>query len=334
MLLLNGYLAVAWQECYHPAVRGAMAVYRHFLRNCRIMEFLREMDEPFCRLAESVSFDYLWGVSLSGRTHIDQRDWECWPQTLVGQLRGGTVDIEFADGRRVTIRSGSAYCIPCGSAHRYVITGGAHFAFCNAHVRYRFLEGPDILRRIPVPVCIRGTAAQAIGAACRRLLSAHQSAGSILGRLAARQNGAAALLAVFADLSDADATLRAWLSDTGRLRPVLCRIHADFAQPLRRGELARMLHLSEAHFHEIFQASMGAAPMEYVKHVRLEHARHLLSVTDDPVGHIGAQCGYPDPFHFTHVFTEASGQSPRAYRNSVRAALRMYEESRGICRRR
>jgi transcriptional regulator GlxA family with amidase domain len=59
---------------------------------------------------------------------------------------------------------------------------------------------------------------------------------------------------------------------------------------------------------------MGCAPRDYLKHVRIEHAKTLVATTGLSVTEIAARCGYPDPAHFTRQFRECTGMSPRECR--------------------
>jgi transcriptional regulator GlxA family with amidase domain len=50
----------------------------------------------------------------------------------------------------------------------------------------------------------------------------------------------------------------------------------------------------------------------------LERARRLLAETDLPISEVGARVGYENQSHFTKIFHEATGLTPRAFREAVR----------------
>ena len=92
-------------------------------------------------------------------------------------------------------------------------------------------------------------------------------------------------------------------------------IDERFADEVRVDELAASLFLSAGRFTQVFDGVMGCTPREYLKHVRLGHAKTLLESTDLAVGIIASRCGYADAAHFTRQFREYVGQSPRDYRS-------------------
>jgi AraC-like DNA-binding protein/mannose-6-phosphate isomerase-like protein (cupin superfamily) len=91
-------------------------------------------------------------------------------------------------------------------------------------------------------------------------------------------------------------------------------IDEQFADPIRVDELASSFFLSPGRFTEVFRSVMGCAPRDYLKHVRIEHAKTLVATTGLSVTEIAARCGYPDPAHFTRQFRECTGMSPRECR--------------------
>ena len=91
-------------------------------------------------------------------------------------------------------------------------------------------------------------------------------------------------------------------------------IDEHFAESVRVDELATSFFLSPGRFTEVFRATMGCAPRDYITHIRIEHAKTLLSGSNLTVTSIAGLCGYPDPAHFTRQFRERVGKSPRQFR--------------------
>ncbi|OGV75335.1 MAG: hypothetical protein A3K19_18345 [Lentisphaerae bacterium RIFOXYB12_FULL_65_16] len=85
---------------------------------------------------------------------------------------------------------------------------------------------------------------------------------------------------------------------------------------LTRGELARVAHLSEAHFGRQFRREVGVTPLQYVTRLRVARACELLDRTRLNVEEVGRAAGFGDPFHFSRTFRKSVGVSPRAYRNA------------------
>jgi len=51
--------------------------------------------------------------------------------------------------------------------------------------------------------------------------------------------------------------------------------------------------------------------------LRIERARRLLAETDLPITDVGAQVGYNSQSHFTKIFREATGMTPKAFRDAA-----------------
>ncbi|MDX6684135.1 MAG: hypothetical protein QOF86_263, partial [Baekduia sp.] len=56
-----------------------------------------------------------------------------------------------------------------------------------------------------------------------------------------------------------------------------------YAQPLDVASLARLVHVSEAHFIRTFRATFGETPHRYLQRRRVERAMYLLRETQRPV---------------------------------------------------
>ena len=92
-----------------------------------------------------------------------------------------------------------------------------------------------------------------------------------------------------------------------------------FAEPVRIEQLARLVFLSPDRFTEVFVAAMGQSPRDYLKHLRLECAKNLLSTTTTPIARIGLLSGFSDPAYFARIFKENVGVSPRLWRDSCKS---------------
>lgn len=88
-------------------------------------------------------------------------------------------------------------------------------------------------------------------------------------------------------------------------------------EPITLGDLARAADVSKAHITRVFQASLGVSPVEALRHLRLDRAVSLLTRTNLPIQEIAENTGFPNPFHFSKVFSATYGRSPRAFRQAV-----------------
>ena len=78
--------------------------------------------------------------------------------------------------------------------------------------------------------------------------------------------------------------------------------------------LAEVCGLNRSYFSKIFREVMGCPPQEFLIRLRLSKAADQLKGTENSIGAIAAQCGYPNQLHFTRAFHKRYGMSPREWR--------------------
>ncbi|MEM5500448.1 AraC family transcriptional regulator [Ahrensia kielensis] len=98
-----------------------------------------------------------------------------------------------------------------------------------------------------------------------------------------------------------------------QLSSALHRIHADAAQALSIGELARDAGMSRSGFFERFRKEVGSTPMEYVTAWRMAVARDLLLRGGLSNNEIALRVGYGSASAFGMVFSRHHGFSPSAF---------------------
>jgi AraC-like DNA-binding protein len=96
-------------------------------------------------------------------------------------------------------------------------------------------------------------------------------------------------------------------------------IDRSFAAPLDVAALARVAHVSTAHFARQFRAVFGETPHRYLQRRRLERAMELLRDTDLSVTEVCLDVGFASLGTFSRTFSAVVGESPSAYRERTRA---------------
>jgi len=91
-------------------------------------------------------------------------------------------------------------------------------------------------------------------------------------------------------------------------------IDGSYAEPLDVRTLARIAHVSEAHFIRTFRATFGETPNRYLQRRRVERAMWLLRTTDRTVTDICMDVGFASLGTFSRVFRDIVGEPPSAYR--------------------
>jgi AraC-like DNA-binding protein len=85
-------------------------------------------------------------------------------------------------------------------------------------------------------------------------------------------------------------------------------------QPLTISELADWVHMSPSALSQRFTRVTGQSPYQYLKRLRLERARQLLS-SGVPVIEAALSVGYASPSHFSCEFKRKFGQTPGSVRH-------------------
>jgi AraC-like DNA-binding protein len=102
------------------------------------------------------------------------------------------------------------------------------------------------------------------------------------------------------------------------LMPVVQHVDRHYAAPISIADMAALAGLSSTHFNRRFRHLLRMTPSQYLRTVRVQHARGLLTTTDKPLAEIAALTGFTDQSHFTRRFRETTGLTPDAYRRRFR----------------
>lgn len=122
------------------------------------------------------------------------------------------------------------------------------------------------------------------------------------------QSHAMALVALATNRPGESQPAPAWLDEVKRT------LESRFDEPLRFEELAANVGLHPVYLSRAFRRHTGMAMSEYVRSLRLRHARHLLSATSWPLASISAESGFADASHLCRVFADAHGVTAKTFR--------------------
>jgi AraC-like DNA-binding protein len=102
------------------------------------------------------------------------------------------------------------------------------------------------------------------------------------------------------------------------LFPVIRHIDRHYAGTVSMDDMAKRAGLSTTHFNRRFRQLLRMTPLNYLRAVRVQHARGLLTTTDKPLAEIATLTGFSDQSHFTRRFRQTTGLTPDAYRRRFR----------------
>lgn len=101
-----------------------------------------------------------------------------------------------------------------------------------------------------------------------------------------------------------------------RVKRVIDQMRRCLDQELPLSRLAEMTGLSRSQLVRTFRHATGVPPHQFLRGLRIEKAQKLLEQTDLPVIEVALNCGFGQPGHFATAFREATGMSPRAWRQA------------------
>lgn len=107
------------------------------------------------------------------------------------------------------------------------------------------------------------------------------------------------------------------ISDS-RVRFVIGFMNANLQRRIPLTELASVANLSAPYFCRLFASQTGLSPGEYLRRLRMEKARHLLTTSFLRIKEVMAMVGYDTKSHFARHFKRSFGLTPSDYRNASR----------------
>lgn len=106
------------------------------------------------------------------------------------------------------------------------------------------------------------------------------------------------------------------LNQHDRIQQSIRYMRNHLTEKLSLENIASHVGLSVSQFCALFKKKTSRTPLDYLTHLKIQHASRLLDFSTLRVNEIALQVGYQDPFYFSRTFTKIMGQSPKAYRNS------------------
>lgn len=100
-------------------------------------------------------------------------------------------------------------------------------------------------------------------------------------------------------------------------------IASHYAEPHPVQRMAEFAQLHPRTFARRFHAATGRSPLDYVHALRVEEAKQMLEVGEEPVDEVAAAVGYENPAAFRRLFQKLAGTTPAAYRRKF-AALALH----------
>ena len=94
-------------------------------------------------------------------------------------------------------------------------------------------------------------------------------------------------------------------------------IDSHYDQPVTLASLAQQTHLSVSHFRSEFKRYFNMPAIDYLIRVRMQAAAHHLGDCNRSITEVARLAGYENLFHFSRLFKQRFGMSPKAMRKKI-----------------
>jgi AraC-like DNA-binding protein len=101
-----------------------------------------------------------------------------------------------------------------------------------------------------------------------------------------------------------------------RLTRVVQHVRNNLDKPLAVSALSRVAEMSQSHFSKLFKLSTGLAPHQFVLQERINRSKELLRQGNAKIVDVALQVGFENQAHFTTVFGNLVGMTPRQFQRS------------------
>jgi LacI family transcriptional regulator len=92
-------------------------------------------------------------------------------------------------------------------------------------------------------------------------------------------------------------------------------IKQHFHEPITLENIGEYAGMSKRGMEKAFLKHLGNSPATELRRIRLDHAKRLLTETNEKISLIAWNCGYSNSSNLSFAFNRETGMSPRAYRN-------------------
>lgn len=101
-----------------------------------------------------------------------------------------------------------------------------------------------------------------------------------------------------------------------RLARVVEHIRNNLDKSLAVSALSRVAGMSQSHFSKLFKLSTGLAPHQFILQERINRSKELLRQGGTKIVDIALEVGFQNQAHFTTVFGNRIGMTPRQFQRS------------------
>lgn len=107
-------------------------------------------------------------------------------------------------------------------------------------------------------------------------------------------------------------------ADTEMMKSLLGYLEEHISDPnMKIEDLAAAVNLGRSVFYGKIKSIVGMAPVDFVRHIRMQRAEELIAKSNYPFSQIAYMVGFSDPKYFSKCFKKETGMTPSEYRDKA-----------------
>ena len=257
-------------------------------------------------------------LQQGGRISAHHAPAEASAQPLLHLLAEGGVSVH-GGGEPILIQAPSVLLYARAQAHHFTVAPERSVPLVTAQLRFEAGEGSPVAEALPSPVCL--PLADLLGSQTVLEMVFEEAFTQRCGRQAMLDRlFELVIIQVLRTLMENGQIQVGLLAGMGhpRLRHALVAIHERPGEDWSLQALAERAGMSRSAFAEGFRDVIGSTPGQYLQAWRTRLVQQALR-RGQPLKRIAGEVGYGSEAALSRAFKAQTGQSPRAWRNSVAA---------------
>ncbi|UJF33793.1 helix-turn-helix transcriptional regulator [Paenibacillus hexagrammi] len=98
------------------------------------------------------------------------------------------------------------------------------------------------------------------------------------------------------------------------VRRILQYLNQHYRSQITLENLSKEMHVNKYYMCHSFKEVTGVSIHNFITRKRIDDAKKLLKLSDEPIGFMSEHLGFTSPVHFSRMFKQYAGVSPQTYR--------------------